>query len=211
MNTTSDMDAQHVGTFWLLKLTEASPPMVEARVPATFQRAGPEGMAELGQAMGLSDGSDTGNADEIARRFAAGKWCYTGRVDGSLATYGWVTFDKEEIGELGLSIRLRPGEAYIWDCGTPPAYRGQRLYPALLSYICAELRALGLRRLWIGADADNVASQRGMELAGFRPIADFLLASPSDSRLAWLRGCPGASEQEIQDVYAAIFGDKRET
>lgn len=210
MTTPSEVDAQHVGTFWLLNLTDASPPVVPARVPVTFGRAGPEDIAELAQAMGLSDASDTSDATEILSRFAAGKWCYSGRVDGRLATYGWVTFDKEEIGELGLSIRLQPGEAYIWDCGTPPAYRGQRLYPALLSYILAELRAMVLRRVWIGADADNVASQHGMELAGFHPVADFLLASPSDSHRTWLRGCAGASQQEIQDVHAAIFGENRE-
>lgn len=210
MTTPSDVDAQHVGTFWLLNLADASPPVVAARVPVAFRRAGPEDRAELAQAMGLSDANDTSDVAEISRRFAASKWCYTGRVDGRLATYGWITFDKEEIGELGLSIRLQPGEAYIWDCGTSSAYRGQRLYPALLSYILIELRALGLRRVWIGADADNMASQRGMELAGFRPVADFLLASSSGSRRAWLRGCAGASEQEIQDVHAAIFGEKRE-
>ena len=204
MTMPSDLEAQHVGTFWLLNLTEAAPPAVAARVPVMFQRAGSEDRAELAQAMGLN------NTAEILRRFAAGKWCYIGRVDGRLATYGWVTFDQEEIGELGLSIRLQPGEAYIWDCGTPPVYRGQRLYPALLSYILAELRRLGLRRVWIGADADNVASQRGMELAGFRPIADFLLAHAPDTRRAWLRGCPDATTQEVQDIHVAIFGEKRE-
>jgi RimJ/RimL family protein N-acetyltransferase len=205
MTTPSDLDAQHVGTFWLLNLTENAPPAVAARVPVAFQRAGSEDTAELAQAMGLND------AAEIQRRFAAGKWCYIGRVDGRLATYGWVTFDEEEIGELGLSIRLQPGEAYIWDCGTPPTYRGQRLYPALLSYILAELRKPGLHRVWIGADADNVASQRGMELVGFHPIADFLLARSSEARRTWLRGCTGATQQEIQDVRSAIFGEKRET
>lgn len=204
MTMPSDLDAQHVGTFWLLNLTGAVPPAVAARVPVTFQRAWSEDTAELAQAMGLDD------PDEIRRRFAAGKWCYIGRIESRLATYGWVTFDEEKIGELGLSICLQPGEAYIWDCGTPPAYRGQRLYPALLSYILSELHRLGLRRVWIGADADNVTSQGGIALAGFRPIADFLLARASDTRRAWLRGCPGATTQEVQDIHAAIFGEKRE-
>ncbi len=197
----SDLEAQHVGTFWLLDLTDALPPGVVARVPVTFQRAD---IPELARAMGLSDQA------EILRRFAAGKQCYTGKVDGKLATYGWVTFDKEDIGELGVSLHLQPGEAYIWDCATLPAYRGQLLYPALLSYILAELRASGLRRVWIGADADNIPSQRGMVRAGFHPVADVLLAVPSGPHRLWLRGCPGATEQEIQDIHAAIFGEVRE-
>lgn len=203
MTMPSDLDGQHIGTFWLFDLSDASPPGVTARLPVTFGRAGTEDIPELAQVMGLPD------AAEIQRRLAAGKECFIGRVDGTLATYGWVTFDQEEIGELGLSIRLQRGEAYIWDCGTSAAYRGQRLYPALLSSLLAELRALGLRRVWIGADADNVASQHGMELAGFHPVADFLLARASAPPRTWLRGCGGASQQEIRDVHAAIFGEKR--
>lgn len=204
MTMPADLDAQHIGTFWMLDLTDALPPAVAARVPTTFQHAGSEDIPELAQAMGLRDQT------EILRRFAAGKQCYTGRVDGRLATYGWVTFDKEDIGELGLSVCLQPGEAYIWNCGTPPAYRGQRLYPALLSYMFAELRAMGLYRIWIGADADNIPSQRGMILAGFRPIADFLLAGSLNPRHFWLRSCAGATEQEIQNIHTAIFGELKQ-
>ncbi len=205
MTLSSDLDPQHVGTLWLLHFTGHLPPAVAPRVPVTFLRAGPEDIQELALAMGHSDPS------EIQQRFAAGKQCYIGRIDGKLATYGWVTFDAESIGELGLSIRLQPDEAYIWDCGTPPAYRGRHLYPALLTYILAELHQMGLRCVWVGADSDNIASQKGMVLAGFRPIVDFLLAhtSATTSR-AWLRGSAGATEQEIQDAHYALFGTRRE-
>ena len=124
--------------------------------------------------------------------------------NGELVTYGWVTFDFEHIGELSLSIQLRPGEAYIWDCGTPPLYRGKHLYPALLTYILGELQEMGLRRVWIGADSDNVASQKGMARAGFRPIVDYLLAQ-TPTRRSWLRGCPEASEQEIRDAHYMLL------
>ena len=201
MTTPSDLDAQHVGTFWQLNLTDTLPPIVTPRVPAAFKRAGSEDIAALAQAMGLSNQAD------IQHRFAASKHCYIGRVDGRLATYGWVTFDKEDISELGLSIRLQPGEAYIWNCATPPAYRGLRLYPALLTYMLCELRNMGMRRIWIGADSDNVASQHGMALAGFHPVADFLLARSPNSHHTWLLGCPGASQQDVKDALNAIFGE----
>ena len=204
MTSSSDLDAQHVGTLWLLNLSGHLPPAVAPRVPVTFLRAGPEDIQELAQAMGYSDES------EIQQRFAAGKQCYIGRIDGKLATYGWVTFDIEALGELGLSIRLQPGEAYIWDCETPPAYRGQRLYPALLTSILGEMKRIGLRRVWVGADSDNIASQKGMALAGFRPIVDFLVAptqAPAMTQRAWLRGSPGAAEQEIRDAHYALFGE----
>ena len=68
-----------------------------------------------------------------------------------------------------------PGEAYIWDCATLPAYRRLRLYTALLVHIVEQLYAEGLCRVWIGADAENRASQSGMALAGFQPVADLVV------------------------------------
>ena len=52
-----------------------------------------------------------------------------------LAAYGWVSFGEEFVGELGLHLKLLPGEAYIWDCVTVPAFRQKHLYSALLGYI----------------------------------------------------------------------------
>ena len=85
-------------------------------------------------------------------RFETGRHCYTAWVAGVLAAYGWVSFEEEFIGELGLRLKLLPGEAYIWDCVTLPAYRQNHLYSALLGYMLDELRAGPLCRVWIGAD-----------------------------------------------------------
>lgn len=202
MMLSSDLDTQHVGTLWLLKFSDPLPPAVEPRVPTAFRRAGQEDLQELAVAMGQN-----GQA-EIERRWAAGKQCYIGNIAGKLAVYGWVTFDVEHIGELGLKIRLQPGEAYIWDCETTADFRGQRLYPALLSYMLGELRALGLRRVWIGADTDNVASQKGMALTGFQPVFDILIArDPAASQRMLSRGHAAASEQDVKDAHFALFGE----
>jgi GNAT superfamily N-acetyltransferase len=163
-------------------------------------RIGPE--EELVQAMGLDDPAI------MPQRFATGRHCYAARVDGKLAAYGWVTFDEEAIGELGLRFRLKAGEAYIWDCATLAAYRGQLLYPALLSYIVSDLRTAGLCRLWIGADMDNLVSQKGMALAGFQPAIDFLLESDQGITRPRLTGRPGIPEQLVMDVWHALFGVK---
>lgn len=194
-------EEQHVGTFWILDLDSPMPSGIVPRVPATFQRLGPETALQLAQSMGLDDPA------EVYHRFATGRRCYAAFVEGRLAAYGWVSFDREEIGELGICIRLLPGEAYIWNCATLPAYRGQRLYPALLAYMISELHAEGLRRIWIGADADNVASQVGIAQAGFRPIADMVIACVIALRRPWLRGRPGVPEHLVMDARRAVFGD----
>src|SRR6266496_6227145 len=105
----SKINTQHIGTFWMLKLDRPLPAGLVPRIPTNFMRIGPEIAQELAQAMEL-DGPTV-----ILQRFAAGRYCYAVRVAGQLVTYGWVTFDEEDIGELGLSIRLKAGEAYIWD------------------------------------------------------------------------------------------------
>jgi GNAT superfamily N-acetyltransferase len=189
--------AQPAGTFWALALDGPLPPACVPRVEARFERVGPEEAPALTQAMGKR------SLVPVQRRFAAGKQCYVARVSGEIATYGWVTFDEETIGELRLRLRLGPGEAYIWDCATLPAYRGQRLYPALLCYTISELRSAGLRLAWIGANTENVASQKGFLLAGFQPVLDFFLASAPGSR-SQLQGRPGAPGALVQAAHRAV-------
>jgi len=202
MPTTSESTPKHVGTLWLLDLSEPSLIAPVPRVHVLFRCAGSESAPLLAEAMGL------GSPEEVFKRFDAGKHCYIGNVDSVLATYGWVTFDKELIGELGLNIRLLPGEAYIWNCATLRDYRGLRLYPSLLWYIVEELRSQGLRRIWIGADAENLPSQVGMRLCGFQPIADFVLDYALALHSFWIRGHFGAPELLVEDARRALLGGR---
>src|SRR3989440_7709615 len=172
MADASETGAQHIGTFWMLELDRPLPPAIIPRVPAAFTRTGPEAAQELAQAMGFD------NPEIVLQRLAAGRHCYTARVNGSLAAYGWVTFDEEAIGELGLIFRLKAGEAYIWDCATLPAYRRQRLYSALLAYIVRELRAAGLCRVWIWGGMGNLPPPNGTGLARLPPPLNLLFVNP---------------------------------
>ena len=203
MASASEIDPQPVGTFWVLDLEGTLPDGPRPRCQAQFGRVDAEAVPTLAQAMGLADPSLP------LERFAAGKRCYGAWVDGQLAAYGWVTFDEEKIGELGLRVRLSPGEAYIWDCATLPAYRGQRLYPALLAHISRALRAEGFRQILIGADTDNLASQQGFLLAGFQPVADMLLMPGSARNQMLLRGRAGAPEHLVRYLRRALLNDER--
>ncbi len=202
MTFASESGPQTLGTLWILNLEGISLDGPVPLVAVTYQRIGPEAAPLLALAMGLEDPA------EVLQRFAAGKRCYIGNVEGVLATYGWVTFDEESIGELHLRIRLAPGEAYIWNCATLPAYRGLRLYPALLGYMVNELRTEGLQRIWIGADADNLPSQKGMILAGFQPIVDMVLDRALALRMTWVRGRPGVPEKLVEDARRALLGER---
>nr|BBH95753.1 hypothetical protein KTA_39520 [Thermogemmatispora argillosa] len=200
MSHASASEVQHTGTFWVLDLDRPIITSSPARLPAELQRVGPERAEELAAAMGVARAA-------VLERFARGRQCYAAYLgDGKvLASYGWVSFDQEEIGELGLSIRLSAGRAYIWDCATLPPYRGQRLYPALLIYIARVLQQQGLRRLWIGADASNYASRRGIEVAGFQAVADVtrIVVGRTQTRYL-LRRWPGVSEEVLQDLRQSL-------
>ena len=204
MTQPAEADMLPQGTLWTLDLDQPLPPGQIPQVPVVFMRAGPEAAQELARAMDL-DGPSL-----VLQRFDSGRHCYTGRIDGTLVTYGWVTFDEEDIGELGLSIRLKAGEAYIWNCATLPAYRRQRLYSALLAHIASELQRQGLHRVWIGTDTDNLPSQSGMTLAGFQPVGDVFISRGLTMRRTWMRGRPGVPEQLVMDVRRALFGEHEE-
>ena len=199
-------DSRHAGIFWLFKSTERDAPSYASALPfapglpVTFRRVGLETIHALAQAM------DTTDQTQIARRFERGKHCYVGLLAGEIVTYGWVTFDEEHIGELGLTIRLRAGEAYIWDCATLPAYRGQRLYPALLAYMLRSLAAAGLRSIWLGTDMDNIPSQKGVALIGFQPIVDAGLVGTSQGGGLWIRQRPDVSDQDAIDAHRVLLG-----
>ena len=196
-------DSWHVGIFWLFKLEEpvsTSAFSVTPALPVTFRCIGPDMIRPLAQVMGMEDHAS------ITRRFEQGKRCYAGFHGDEIVTYGWVTFDEETIGELGLTARMRAGEAYIWDCGTPPAYRGKRLYPALLAHILNALAAEGISRAWLGTDADNIPSQKGVALVGFQPILDVGFTRSPECDTMWIRQRPGASEQDACDARRVLLG-----
>jgi ribosomal protein S18 acetylase RimI-like enzyme len=186
-----------VGRIWTLNLDEPTP-AITPLIAATFGPAGAEAGRVLAAAMG-------GETRSILERFETGRRCYAAWVEGQLAAYGWVSFDQEFIGELSLRLRLLPGEVYIWDCATLPAFRRRRLYSALLVYMLGALRTEPLCRAWIGADLDNDASQRGIARAGFRPVADLVMARVSARRRVWVEGRPGVSPGLIAEARRAFL------
>jgi ribosomal protein S18 acetylase RimI-like enzyme len=195
---TQTATAEYAGTMWLLAPGDA-PAAVAPLLPATFARVGPDEADRLTAAMGLTD------PVEAQRRFATGRRCYAAACAGELAAYGWVSLDQEAVGELGLVIQLAPGNAYIWDCATAPAFRRRHLYTALLAYIAGALRAEGRRRIWIGAAPDNTASHAGIMRAGFQPVADLFLARAT--RQFTMRGRPGIPT-EVVAAASQLFRDE---
>jgi GNAT superfamily N-acetyltransferase len=201
MMVSAENDPRRAGTIWVLDLDEPVP-VVTPQVSATFRRAGPDLVSVLVSAM---DGVSSGG---LIKRFENGRRCYVAQVEDQIAAYGWVSLDDEHIGELNLRIKLLPGEVYIWDCATIPAFRRRHLYSALLGYIVAESRAEGLCRAWIGADMDNKPSQQGMARAGFHHVADLVVERVLAMRQVWVQGLPGVPEPIVAEARRAFLNDR---
>lgn len=201
MMLSPENDSRRAGTIWTLNLDEPVP-RVQPIIAATFRRGGPELVPVLATTTGLDASA------ELLKRFETGRRCYTAWVEDQLASYGWVSIDEEHIGELNLRIRLLPGEVYIWDCGTIPIFRQNRLYSALLSYMIGNLHAEGFCRAWIGADMDNLPSQQGIARAGFHHVADLVVARVLTIRQIWVQGLPGISDHIVAEARRAFLNDR---
>jgi hypothetical protein len=202
MLVSADQDPRKAGTIWAINLG-ADMPVILPQCAASFSPIGTEFAATLAIAMG------PGSLPEILKRFGAGRHCYAAWVGNEIAAYGWVSFDEEMVGELNLRLRLVPGEAYIWDCATLPAYRQRHLYCALLSYILKELYTTKpVCRVWIGADLDNIASQRGIARAGFQRVANLLVERILAMRLVWAQGDPDAPESWVAEARRVYLGNR---
>jgi ribosomal protein S18 acetylase RimI-like enzyme len=200
-------DPRRAGTIWTLDLGQPAP-AVTPRLSAAFRRTGSGSISALGVMTG-DDGSAGGiSPAEMRTRLEMGRRCYTAWVEGKPAAYGWVSFDEEFVGEMDLRLHLLPGEAYIWDCFTLPAFRGQRLYSALLAYIAGQLQAEACRRIWIGADLENLASQRGIARAGFLHVADLEVERVHALRIVRVQPQPGAPERLVNEAQRVFLGNR---
>jgi len=201
MMASAEPDSRPVGTIWTLDPAE-SPPLITPRIPAAFSRAEPQAASELGAAMGQAA------LTEVQDRFRAGRRCYVARVDGQIAAYGWVSFDEEFVGELNLRLKLLPDEAYIWNCVTLPNFRRHYLYSALLTYIVGELYKDHVSRVWIGADTENVASQKGIARAGFTYVADLVVTRVKTLRHIGIQPRPNASADLVAHARRVFLNDR---
>ena len=190
------------GTIWAINLGQDMP-VILPECMASFGRAGQESIVALAAAMG------PGSLAEIRKRFAAGRHCYVAWFGKQIVSYGWVSFNEEMVGELNLRLRLIFGEAYIWDCATLPAYRQQHLYSALLSFILRELLTKQpVCRAWIGANLDNLASQRGIARAGFQHVANLLVERFLAMRLVWAQGDPKVPDSWVTEARRVYLGNR---
>ena len=193
--------AVEYGTLWAWEAGNGLPPLCLARVAVEFNEVGLADLADLAAAMNLPTPAP------IRQRLQGNRRCFSLRAAGQIITYGWVTFGVERVGELERQFHLHDDEAYIWDCGTAPAWRGQRGYSALLSQIIYRLHAEGIPRIWIGASRQNQPSIQGFVNAGFQPVIDLAYRRFFRLTLLWFRVAPNAAPALVSAAYRILLNE----
>jgi ribosomal protein S18 acetylase RimI-like enzyme len=117
----------------------------------------------------------------FARRLAHGRYCFLALDGENLAAYCWAS-TQIEFDIDNLEMRLRPGDAYVDDAYTVPAYRRQRIQTAVHLFRLGYMRDLGCQRAILIVDEKNTASQRLVRKLGYQE-ADHL----SFQRVLWKR------------------------
>jgi hypothetical protein len=144
---------------------------------------------------------------EVAARRGAGHRPYLARLAGEPVACGWSTWSAVEIGEIGLTFTLPPGERYLWGFVTVGPERGRGIYPHLLQAILRH-EGTGDARYWIGHTPDNLASARGIQKAGFRRVGDVYLLVPG--RFALVPAGPIERARAGAALLGAEFRDARD-
>jgi CelD/BcsL family acetyltransferase involved in cellulose biosynthesis len=90
-------------------------------------------------------------------------------ADGALQHFAWVSdFDGFFLSELNGNVKApSPDSVMLFDCWTPASMRGRCHYGQAISLIAMRMLDRG-RKPWIFSAANNVASVRGIEKAGFQ-------------------------------------------
>lgn len=189
------------GTLWALETDNSLPPVCSARVEVAFKELGADDRDDLANAMNLP------SLALIQQRLKGNRRCFIGTVEDRIATYGWVTHGVEHVGELERKFHLCDDEAYIWDCVTLPAYRGQRCYSALLSHIIYQLGREGIPRIWIGASLPNDPSVRGFANAGFQPVVELTYRRFYRLTILWFREASTAVPHLLSAAYRILVNN----
>lgn len=189
------------GTFWVWETDNGLPPLCQARVEVEFKEVEVADIDDLTVAMSLP------TPEPIQQRLQGNRRCFILKVDDRVVTYGWVTHGVEHVGELERDFHLHDDEAYIWDCGTVPAWRGQRCYSAFLSHVMYRLHSEGVPRIWIGSSRQNQPSVQGFINAGFQPVVDLTYRRFYGLTILWFQEDPAAMPPLVSAAYRILLNN----
>ncbi len=115
-----------------------------------------------------------GEGRRFSRRVERGRLCFIALVEGCLAAYSWSTSEVEyPLDGYGAGIKLRPGDAYVYDVFTFPSYRRQGIGTSLYLYRLRYLQQQGMKRDVALVDVKNRISLDMHRSLSYCPVGRF--------------------------------------
>ena len=93
--------------------------------------------------------------------------CFVVEENGKLLHSSWLTTTAAWAREIARFLTPPAGDAYVYESFTRADARGRGIYPLALAGMLSAMADEGIRRLWVGVEASNLASRRAMEKANF--------------------------------------------
>lgn len=135
----------------LARSVDESLPSFQARLPVTCRVAEPNGLSCLREAVSPSE------FERLSKRLAHGRICHLALHRDNLAAYGWTTGEVDRRID-NLELHLGPGDAYIDDLYTLPAWRRQGIQAALHTLQLQYLQRQKVERAVAIVAEDNIPS-----------------------------------------------------
>ncbi|MDX1387634.1 MAG: hypothetical protein R3344_00480 [Acidobacteriota bacterium] len=104
--------------------------------------------------------------ERLRGNLARGETLVLGFVGDDLVHYSWTAFSTAWIDEIGVTLKLGPGESYGYDAFTIRQWRGRGIQPAASAFKTALERSRGYTRHISYARADNRPALRTMQKLG---------------------------------------------
>jgi GNAT superfamily N-acetyltransferase len=142
-------------------LTEPVRP-ARAALPLAMDWLAPADKAEYMAFRSLRDASSLDERCERRHR------CLLAHVDGRLVGAMWAATERAWIQSLRYELPLAPGDVYLFDAYTDPAFRGRGIAPVLSLELLRRCYKEGCRRALRVTLPENAAALRAHAKAGFQ-------------------------------------------
>ena len=137
-------------------------PVVEPRVPVTFEELTESDFAELIALRPFL------TEEVIKLRLRAGHRFYVGKLNGRIVYTCLVAVKKAYLGYLGIAFPLSPQEVYFGEAYTVPECRRNHLHSACISLVSRTMHQLGYRHVVALVYPRNLPALRSFKKVGFQ-------------------------------------------
>ena len=107
------------------------------------------------------------NTEVSKNRFRKGDFCCVSIYNNEIVSYCWIAIQRAYIGEIDKNIHMKSNEIYMYDAFTKPEFRGNNLFPSILTTILDFGRQKGYQKGLIFTLSSNNSSITAIKKAGF--------------------------------------------